>query len=203
MKQILAAIALSLPFSTHALVIDFEGHVPMDDGAQVQYQDGFTFTFSAAGWGIFEDAFVGGGSPYTSNGSARLLAAGSGTGPATVTMTASDSSLFSIFALDAATMFPGFSGSMDIVGMLADASTVSQTLAVTDAFASYSLDPVFSNLVSLSFSETVSGAYRTTPGFALDNLIVSEASSIPEPSTLALLGLGLLGVGFSSVKKPV
>ena len=202
MKQILAAIALSLPLSTHALVIDFEGHVPMDDGAQVQYQDGFTFSFSAAGWGIFEDTFVGGGSPYTSNGTARLLVAGSSVGPASVTMTASDNSLFSVSGLDAATMFPDFSGAVDIVGTLADASTVSQTLAVTDTFASFSLDPAFTSLVSVSFSETLAGAYRTTPGFALDNIEVGEVS-IPEPSTLALLGLGLLGVGISSVKKAV
>lgn len=202
MKQILAAIALSLPFSTHALVIDFEGHVPMDDGAQVQDQDGFTFSFSAAGWGIFEDAFVGGGSPYTSNGTARLLAAGSSVGAASVMMTATDSALFSVSGLDAATMFPGFSGAIDIVGTLDDASTVSQTLAVTDAFASFSLDPVFTSLVSLSFSETATGAYRTTPGFALDNIMVSEAS-IPEPSTLALLGIGLAGIGCARRTKAV
>ena len=193
MKGILAMFILGLPLSVQALVIDFEGHVPMDDGAVVQYQDGFTFTFSAAGWGIFEDAFVGGGSPYTSSGTARLVAAGSSVGPATVTMTATDSSLFSVYGLDAATMFPDFTGAVDIVGTLADASTVSQTLSVTDAFTSFNLDSVFTSLVSVSFSETVSGAYRTTPGFALDNIEVSEVS-IPEPATLALLGIGLAGI---------
>lgn len=196
MKQILAAFTLSLPLSVQALVIDFEGHVPANDGETVQQQHGFTYTFSAAGWGIFEDSFVGGGAPYTSNGTARLMAAGSGVGPASVTMVAADSALFSVSGLDAATMFPGLSGAIDIIGTLADASTVSQTLSLADGFTSFSLEPVFTDLVSLSFSETVSGGYRTTPGFALDNLMVSEAS-IPEPATLALMALGLAGIGFS------
>ena len=194
MKRILAAFSLCLPLSVQALVIDFEGHVPTNDGAVVQYQDGFSFSFSAAGWGIFEEAFVGGGSPYTSNGTARLVAAGSTVGPATVTMTATDSSLFSIYGLDAATMFPGFSGAVDIVGTLADASTVSQTLYLDDAFTSTKLESVFTSLMSVSFSETVSGSFRTTPGFALDNIEVSEVG-IPEPATLALMGIGLAGIG--------
>ena len=37
--------------------------------------------------------------------------------------------------------------------------------------------------------------------FAMDNLIINENASVPEPSTLALMSLGLAGFGFSRKKK--
>ena len=55
--------------------ITFEGHG--NDFAAVQFQDGFQFTFVADGWGIIEASFLGGGAPYTHNGSNRLMAGGS------------------------------------------------------------------------------------------------------------------------------
>jgi hypothetical protein len=39
--------------------------------------------------------------------------------------------------------------------------------------------------------------------FAMDNLVINENASVPEPSTLALLSLGMAGFGFSRKKKTV
>ena len=43
------------------------------------------------------------------------------------------------------------------------------------------------------------------PGFsfaAIDNISIAGVSSVPEPMSIALLGLGLAGIGFSRKKKP-
>ena len=37
--------------------------------------------------------------------------------------------------------------------------------------------------------------------FAMDNLVINENASVPEPSTLALMSLGLAGFGFSRKKR--
>ena len=45
------------------------------------------------------------------------------------------------------------------------------------------------------------GAFCTHPACCSDRIVGGTVSSVPEPATLALLGLGLAGVGFMSRRK--
>jgi|CXWL01.1.fsa_nt_gi hypothetical protein len=80
-------------------------------------------------------------------------------------------------------------GKVDGVGVVAD-------------FQTFYLDNDWTNLVRVTWKHT---GYGTDRGlFALDNMIVNEPKTIPEPSTIILLGLGtffLLGQGWLARKR--
>ena len=187
---VFGALALVLTASApiaSATLIDFEGHP--DDGNPVINEAGFSFTFSAEGWGVFTDGFVGGGAPYTQNGTTRLVM--SGGSPCFVTFKPIDDSPFSLASMDAATMFPGTAGGMDIVGNLEGGGTVNASFSLTGTFANYVLPGTFVNLDSVTVSNQITGSFRQDSGVSLDNILVNP---VPEPSTLAVAALALVGL---------
>lgn len=185
-----AAVALSAMPALAGLVT-FEGHP--DDGAVVQTSEGFSFSFNAAGWGIFTDGFVGGGAPYTHNGTTRLMVSGdSGSLTGRVTMTKIGGGTFSVQGFDGASMFPGLADRVSIVGNVFGGGTVSALISVDDTYDPYMFTG-FDNLTSLVISDAVGGAFRGT-GFAVDNIRVDGAAVVPEPGSLALVGLALVGL---------
>jgi hypothetical protein len=73
--------------------------------------------------------------------------------------------------------------------------------AVAD-FQTFYLDNNWTNLKSVTWKHTGSGTDRGL--FALDNLVVDKPMTVPEPSTVTLLGLGmlcLLGQGWRARKR--
>lgn len=194
-RMLAAALITVAAGAAHASLVTFEGHP--DDFAAVQTSEGFTFSFSASGWGILTDGFADVGTPYTHNGTTRLMAAG---GDHSVTMSRTGGGVFSLQGLDAAVFFPGFSGQIELLGHISGGGTVSTTLDVLDVFASYggAAFNAFSSLNDIVFTE-VGGSpdFRGSGGLSLDNLRVDEAgTTVPEPGALLLscLALGMLGL---------
>ena len=176
--------------AVRADVITFEGH--FDDGGNPEFQDGFVFNFDAQGWGIFTDPFIGGGAPWVHNGTTRLVASGDRSATAFVDFSRTDAAHFSLNEIDAATMFPGFSGRIEVIGTLGAGGTVSSFFDVFDSFGTYALPATFTDLVSVRVRDTFSGNFRAEPGFSIDN-IVFNGSSVPEPSNLIILCVGAIG----------
>jgi hypothetical protein len=107
-----------------------------------------------------------------------------------------------------------------VTGVLEDLSTITQTFNLgilpgevdgkvdgdvwggVDDFQTFYLDSKWTNLKSVTWIHT---GYGTDRGlFALDNIVVNEPKPVPEPSSITLLGLGvlcLLGQGWLTRKR--
>ncbi len=200
---VLCALAFIFCAPAGAMILGFEGHVDgsgsPDDGAQVAMQTGFSFNFDAAGWGIYSDSFDGGGGPYVHDGTERLLLAGASqtdaARPGSVVMARENGRSFSLYALDAATVFPNTSGLLLLEATLAGGGSVSATLALADRFRGYALSG-FIGIQRLILREAIASDFGNTPGLQVDNLRVDQpkAQPVPEPASVALLTLALLAL---------
>lgn len=105
-----------------------------------------------------------------------------------VTMIKSGGGVFDIESLDAATGWADFVGlsSIDLVGTLSDGGVVNQTVAVNSTWISFTLNG-FVNLTQLVFT--------SSEGVSLDDFNNEiRTADVPEPSTLAIFALGMIGL---------
>lgn len=80
-------------------------------------------------------------------------------------------------------------------------ANTSISLNQNDPFTTYTLDFTVSSLVDPSLIYLTFGAVGgDNIGMLLDNVVLSDRVGVPEPSTVAILALGLLGVGFTRRK---
>lgn len=193
-KKLLLPALLGAVFASQAqaMVIDFNAH-PDDFGTPI-IESGFQFDFWSAGWGVFGPG-SGACCDINYNGTTSLFTDGDRSGQrANVVMTKVGGGTFDVSALDAAVYWIGApDGTIELTGALSGGGTVSASLNVGQGWQSFALGG-FSNLVSLTFQDSVSGAFLQAPGFGIDNI---NTAPVPEPESYALmlLGLGaLLGV---------
>ena len=206
MKTIAVLIASSLfALSANATVVDFQdvpsGTCAFNTTGTLTSQ-GFDFT----GNPIDSALFVCDPGANQHNTTAALINANS---QSILTMSQNGGGVFSLesffaggrtedFAPDLAVTMYSVATGIDILGNLFGGGTVSYSV-VLDSIAPYDwsqyfLPASFNNLTSVVFTAQGSGP---TPEFLIDDINVS----VPEPASIALLGIGLVGVGFSRRKR--
>ena len=189
--------------SANAVIIDFED-IAVSAGTNNIGGDrtsgGFLFDSSTNHSHLVNDAFD------SFNGT-TWLGLDDTSGNNAITMSSVSGALFSLNSLDL-TEFVGTPNGVQVAvtGFLSGGGTVNQLLILDDIadgsgplndFQLVNFNSTWSNLTSVSFDATAGGGDRW---YGIDNVTVNE-TTVPEPTSLALLGLGLAGVGFSRKKK--
>jgi hypothetical protein len=194
LRAIALVVILTL-FGTAAQAgpITFDSH-PTDFGTPI-FDSGFTFTFQAAGWGVFGPG-SGACCSINYNGTPALYADGDRDGArASSVMSLTGGGTFSVFGFDAASYWQGAKGTLVVIGSLSGGGTISASFGVNSTFQTFTLGG-FTNLVSLTFQDSQSGAFLGAPGFGIDNIALEPSSTgVPDPgASLLLLGMGLVGL---------
>jgi hypothetical protein len=134
-------------------------------------------------------------SPYWTGSRGIGFAAVSGR----ITLESTDSSLFDVHSIDIARADP-YGGLIPVTftGVKEDGSKVFATYQFTDKIVglnhAFSFGDDFHNLTSLIW-------YEGAEWQLYDNIVLSESSAVPEPSSIALIGLAMAGLGFARRRK--
>ena len=200
---IVSVIAITLGFTSgilNATIIDFEDVTLSGNVGPVGTQISRGFQFDTTSTNDILRVHRNGGNcagGCVDNGTQALYAYNSDqTAPFEVFMTAVDNSVFNFLSFDYSELFKFTTDGtavIDLIGTRSGGGTVTASFSIDQTPAAYQTATVsgFSSLTSVLFSSD-----KLFPTY--DNIVVS---SVPEPATLALMSLGLAGLGFSRKRK--
>ena len=179
----LTTIAALSPFAAHATTIGFE---TVDTacshecylGSTVTTQ-GFTFKTTSPNFGLENSAYV---APVAGNYS--LL--NTTTNSTAVTMAAADGSAFSLSDFYIRSWSVNATTAITVTGYLNGVLVAGDTLTFFDNHTWQDISVNFADVTSV----VISGAQTT-----FDNITVNAATAVPEPASMALLGIGMIGTG--------
>ena len=186
--------------STNAAVIDFED-IAVSAGSQSVAGDrisgGFTFDLSTDHSHLANNIFDG-------NSGSTFLVTDDFNGDNDLTMSAIGGSAFSLssFELGEFDSVGGFATTIDLVGTLLGGGSLTASFTLdgisstsgSNNFETFTLSG-WDNLVSVNFNASAGAGGKY---WAIDNI---DTASVPEPTSIALLGLGLAGIRLSRKNK--
>jgi hypothetical protein len=153
---------------------------------------------------VIDAGLYGSGTTYASNATDYLMMATS----SSITLTSTSNLLFNVNSIDLA-KFYGAGSNMasiaNITGTFANGTKISKShqsntinLLTTNDFTTVMLSD-FTNLKSLTI-------FTDNYQIGIDNIVVTQSAAVtdmPEPASLAILGLGLFGIGVARRRKSV
>lgn len=204
-KKIAVATAFGLvSVSSIAATIDFQD---LTSGSCAYYgsgklvSGGFAFVGNPSDPNLFGCA----ANVIGSNTSNALINANS---KSILTMSKNDGEAFSLLSFFSGSRYDDFNPNsfssygqatgIDVIGQVVGGGAVENIFNFTSGnFQQFNLGAGFSNLSSVTFTAI---GNRSTVEFLIDNIVVGAPSSVPEPASAALLGLGLAAFAASRRK---
>jgi hypothetical protein len=186
----LATAALSLSLTASATTITFNSleHTGSNYQSMATYQEG---GFNLDAHGSFASAEQGTTGWYF--GSASLFNNAMG---GTTTLTKIGGGTFSFDSIDLAPVSTTYStgATVSFTGQVHGGGTVNQAFTLSNgyAFSTFSFSG-FNNLDSVSW-------VQASPFHQFDNLVLDQSSNVPEPASLALIGLAAAAMGLARRK---